>query len=82
MSCKGDCWDNAVAESFFDTYKAEVVYQNNFNLKIRAISVTYDWIENFYNSKRMHLTLGYCSPGEFESIYAGNYVGTTVQESG
>jgi len=70
MSRKGNCWDNAVAESFFDSYKLEVVYNKEFNLKIKAVSDTVEWIENFYNTKRMHSSIGYCSPAEFEEIHA------------
>ena len=71
MSRKGNCWDNAVAESFFDTLKVEIIYENNFKLMLSYVSAIIDWIENFYNSKRMHSSIGYCSPAEFEAIHAG-----------
>jgi len=71
MSRKGNCWDNAVAESFFDTLKVELIYQKNFNLMMSYGSAIIDWIENFYNAKRMHSSIGYCSPDEFELIHAG-----------
>lgn len=71
MSRKGNCWDNAVAESFFHTLKVELIYQTKFNLRISALSSINDWIDNFYNPKRMHSSLGYCSPDEFELIHAG-----------
>ena len=54
MSRKGDCWDNAVSESFFKTIKTELVYQNSYQNKHQAeISIAY-YIENFYNVKRRH----------------------------
>lgn len=71
MSRKGNCWDNAVAESFFDTLKTEVIYQNDFKLMLSYVSAIIDWIEKFYNSDRMHSSIGYCSPNEFELIHAG-----------
>lgn len=72
MSRRGNCWDNAVCESFFDSLKVEAVHRQKYKLKISAISSIYDWIENFYNSKRMHSTINYCSPNEFEQIYQDN----------
>lgn len=69
MSRKGDCWDNAVAESFFDSLKVELVHREKYELKISALSSIYDWIENFYNSKRMHSSINYCCPDEFELIH-------------
>lgn len=72
MSRKGDCWDNAVAESFFDTLKVELIYQKNFKLMLSYISSIIDYIEDFYNTTRMHSFIGYCSPDEFELIHSGN----------
>jgi len=69
MSRKGDCWDNAVAESFFDSLKVELVHRQKYRLKISAMSSIFEWIESFYNAKRMHSTLNYCSPNEFELIH-------------
>src|SRR5690606_3861357 len=66
MSNKGDCWDNAVAESFFSTLEFEcvrgVIYESHNALTL-ALS---NYIEQFYNPKRMHATLGYVSPIEAE----------------
>lgn len=70
MSRKGDCWDNAVAESFFDTLKVELIYEINFNLMLSYLSSIIDWIEKFYNPVRMHSSIGYCSPDEFEEIHS------------
>ena len=69
MSEKGDCYDNAVAESFFGTYKAELLAdqpQRRFSSKAQALALTADYIDNFYNPVRLHSTLGYKSPVAFE----------------
>ena len=68
MSRRGNCYDNAVAESFFHTLKVELIFQNEYKLKISAIFSISEWIENFYNTERTHSTLGYCSPVEFEAL--------------
>lgn len=66
MSRKGNCWDNAVAESFFSTLKKECVFQNNFRTRQEAKREIFEYIEVFYNKKRRHSFLGYLSPEEFE----------------
>ena len=69
MSRKGNCWDNAVAESFFGTYKSELVAEQpggQFVSKEQAYRLTADYIENFYNRVRLHSTLDYRSPVLFE----------------
>ena len=66
MSRKGNCWDNAVAESFFKTLKAECVYQNKFETRQQAALVIFEYIEIWYNRKRVHSALGYMSPQDFE----------------
>jgi len=69
MSRKGNCWDNAVAESFFGTYKSELVAEQpagRFATKEQAYRLTADYIENFYNRVRLHSTLDYRSPVMFE----------------
>ena len=69
MSEKGDCYDNAVAESFFGTYKAELLAdqsQGRFTSKAEAVALTADYIERFYNRVRLHSTLDYKSPVAFE----------------
>ncbi|CAM4434422.1 Transposase InsO and inactivated derivatives [Pedobacter westerhofensis] len=65
MSRKGNCWDNAVAESFFKTIKAECVYQHKFTDKEQAALIVFEYIETWYNRKRLHSSLGYLSPEEF-----------------
>ena len=65
MSRKGNCWDNAVAESFFKTLKSECIYQNKFANKEQAALVVFEYIEAWYNRKRLHSALGYMSPEEY-----------------
>jgi len=66
MSRKGNCWDNAVAESFFGALKSELVYRTSFVTRKEAEISIFDYIEIFYNRKRLHSALGYVSPSEFE----------------
>jgi putative transposase len=67
MSRKGDCWDNAVVESFFKTLKSELgAQQSRFKTREEAKAMIFEYIEVFYNKKRIHSTLGYVSPVEFE----------------
>lgn len=66
MSRAGDCWDNAVAESFFATLKAELVDHERYPTRAAAIASIGDYIENFYNLTRRHSHLDYVSPLEFE----------------
>jgi transposase InsO family protein len=66
MSRKGNCWDNAVVESFFASYKTELVAEARWQWRAEAKSATVAWIEGWYNRTRMHSTLGYLSPDEFE----------------
>jgi putative transposase len=69
MSRRGDCYDNAVAESFFKTLKKELVRKQNFETREIAASKIFEYIEMFYNPKRRHSYLGYISPNEFERRY-------------
>jgi transposase InsO family protein len=66
MSRKGNCWDNAVAESFFGTLKTELIYTRRFATRGEAREAIFDFIEGYYNPRRRHSTLGYLSPMEFE----------------
>ena len=68
MSRKGDCWDNAVVESFFATLKKELVYRQQFLSRAQATQAIFEYIEVFYNRKRRHSHLGYMSPVEFERV--------------
>lgn len=71
MSRKANCWDNAVAESFFASLKLELVYHTRFRTKQEAISMIFDYIEVFYNRQRLHSTIQYKSPVQFEDSTAG-----------
>ncbi len=66
MSRKGDCWDNAVAESFFSTLVHELLSREFFATRQQAERAIRDYIHNFYNLRRRHSTIGYLSPIEFE----------------
>ena len=66
MSRTGDCWDNAVAESFFATLKGELVDHDRYATRAAAVASIGDYIENFYNIERRHSHLGYVSPIEYE----------------
>ncbi len=69
MSRRGNCYDNAVVESFFKTLKKEAVKKQIFITREEAKSALFAYIEMFYNSKRRHSYLGYISPLEFEKRY-------------
>jgi len=66
MSRKGDCWDNAVAESFFHTLKVELVHRYRFRTRDEAKRKIFEYVEMYYNRKRAHSTLGFLSPFEYE----------------
>jgi putative transposase len=71
MSRKGNCWDNAVAESFFATLKKELVRDFVFDSRAAARSAVFEYIEVFYNRQRAHSLLNYATPTSFEAC-AGN----------
>ncbi len=66
MSRRGDCWDNAVAESFFATLKGEHVDHETYLTRDAATRSIADYIDNFYNVQRRHSSIGYVSPLEYE----------------
>ena len=66
MSRPGNCWDNAVVESFFATLKTELVHHRRFQTRQEAKTEIFEYLEGFYNRRRRHSTLGYLSPAEFE----------------
>jgi len=66
MSRKGDCWDNAVAESFLHTLKVELVHRYRFKMRDEAKQIIFEYVEAYYNRKRMHSSLGYLSPFAYE----------------
>ena len=67
MSRKGNCWDNAVAESFFSTIKRELIFRRLFQTRKEAELSIFDYIEIFYNRVRLHSTIGGLSPENFEN---------------
>jgi putative transposase len=68
MGSKGDCFDNAVAESFFATLKKELIHRRSWPKKAELRTEVFDYIEIFYNRRRRHSTLGHLSPLEFEKM--------------
>jgi len=69
MSRKGNCWDNAVMESFFSRLKVELIYAENYQRIEEAKSGIFEYIEIFYNRKRRHSALGYKSPARYEQEF-------------
>ena len=67
MSRPGNCYDNAVAESFFGTFKAELVHREHYRSREEARASIFQWIECWYNRRRRHSSLGYLSPEAFEA---------------
>jgi len=66
MSRKGNCYDNAVAESFFSSLKNELVHHQRYRTREEASQEIFAFIEGFYNRQRLHQSLGYLTPLEFE----------------
>jgi putative transposase len=66
MGSVGDCYDNAMAESFFATLKTERTHRRSYQTRTDAINDTFTWIEGRYNTRRRHSALGYLSPATFE----------------
>lgn len=69
MSRKGDCWDNAPVESFFGTLKQELIFHQRYYTRAHAKQSIFEYIERFYNRKRLHSTLGYQCPVDYEANY-------------
>lgn len=69
MSGKGNCYDNAVMESFWGTLKNEWVNGQKYQTRSQARTDIFSYIEGFYNTVRLHSSLGYLSPADFEAIY-------------
>ena len=69
MSRKGNCWDNAVAESFFKTFKSELVNHIDFPTRAAARLSTFEYIEGWYNRQRRHSSLNYRTPAQQESYF-------------
>lgn len=73
MSGKGNCYDNAVAESFFKTLKTELIYQNYYKSRIDAYKSIFEYIEAFYNTNRRHSHLNYLTIKEFNELHKFKY---------
>lgn len=69
MSRKGNCWDNAVTESFFGNLKSEMVHHERFATRQEAKDKIFDYIEVFYNRSRIHAASDYFAPAEYEARY-------------
>lgn len=70
MSRTGDCYDNAMAESFFATFKSELIDRRRWPTRQAARRAIFEWLEVFYNRQRRHSALGYLSPAAFEAQHA------------
>jgi putative transposase len=68
LSRKGNCWDNAVVESFFASLKAEEVAGRVYTTRLEARLAMFEFIEVFYNRQRRHSSLGFVSPARFEEL--------------
>ena len=68
MSRKGNCWDNAVMESFYRNLKVELIYPKKYKTRIEAQRDIFEYIEIFYNRERLHSSIGYHSPEEYEKM--------------
>jgi transposase InsO family protein len=74
MSRKGNCWDNAVAESFFHTLKTELIYLEDFDTHEQAQTAVFEYIEVFYNRQRCHSANGYLAPLVYEQTLKTNEI--------
>jgi len=72
MSRKGNCWDNAVAESFFKTLKTELIYHNRYETRHQAELAVFEYIETFYNTTRRHKHLNNLTIFEFNKSIFNN----------
>ena len=68
QSRKANCWDNACVESFFHTLKTEALFHEDFKTREEARGFIFEWVEGFYNRNRIHSTLGYKTPVDFERL--------------
>ena len=74
MSRKGNCWDNAPVESFFATLKRERVHHRRYETREEARADLFQYIEIWYNRKRLHSSLGYLSPAAYEEQYVSQWL--------
>ena len=71
MSSKGNCYDNAVAESFFSSLKNEIIHHRDYHSRDEARADIFEYIELFYNRKRLHQSLNYQTPMNYELTKVG-----------
>jgi transposase InsO family protein len=64
---RGQCWDNAVSESFFATIKKELIHRRPWPTRATAHAAIFNYIEGWYNTRRRHSSLGHLSPAQFEA---------------
>ena len=76
MSRKGNCWDNAPTESWFNSFKNERVFGERFATRDAMKATAFEYIEVFYNRKRLHSTLGYTSP----ALFLKDWINTREEE--
>lgn len=69
MSRKGNCWDNAVSESFFHSLKTELIHHQTYQNRSKAKQAVFEYIEVFYNRERLHSANGYLSPVDYELLH-------------
>jgi len=69
---KGQCWDNAVSESFFSTFKNELIDTRPWPTAAGLHRAVFEYIEGWYNPRRLHSTLGYLSPAAYETLIHRN----------
>jgi putative transposase len=69
----GDCYDNAVTESFFATLECELLHRSRFTTRTQARTAVFDYLEGFYNPRRRHSTLGQLSPVDYERSHQAAY---------
>lgn len=72
MSRKGNCYDNACIESFHSVLKKELIYLNKYETREEAAASIFEYIEVFYNNERIHSSIGYHSPSDFELMFTGS----------
>jgi transposase InsO family protein len=65
-SRKGQCWDNAVGESWFSTLKTELIYRQSWATRAKVRRAVFEFVEVFYNRQRLHSSLKYMTPAEYE----------------
>jgi len=72
LSRRGQCWDNAVGESWFATLKEELVHRQSWATRAQVRRAVFDYIEVFYNRQRLHSSLGFMAPAEYEAARLGS----------